>query len=112
MLIAIDPTKNHLEWSKDEIMQICGLIPEWCVESIEAGSTMLEHCRASYCSSLYEFEGGRIDKHGVYHSDDGDPPLYPLLIINDLKSQICYQYLYGIIAFSELGKDVFITRMD
>lgn len=108
---SVDPTNNFLRTPNEDLLEACGFIPHWVVSPEFQELPLQEALEIQYgFGSLIEMTGSKINENGVM-SYPGDPDLYPLIRINR-GDEIFYQYQYGIVAFINKDKDVFITRMD
>ena len=111
---TIDPTgfftKQGAE--RDRILEACGAIPAWIVHG-DQSLGFQERVTKEYGYPVSQSTGGTIDPDGTYHYPE-DPPLYPLISIQD-GGEFCYQYEHSMVAFisfKDNKQTVYVTRMD
>ena len=119
VIVTIDPQNHFKEVSSKDIINSCGFLPMWAVDSNWINAPIKEAMTVQYGFGELHEMGGEILDDGTYrseyHEDDeegeGDPDLVPLVHIKR-KDEEMYQYQYGIVAFKQFNGETFITRMD
>lgn len=107
----LDPLSKFENYTPDDIMDVCGFIPQWLVaeELIEYDAlTALD--KAYQWGPLTHLEKSVVNEDGSY-SYPGDPDMYPLIIIKRGKDTVI-QYQYGMVAIKVDDKPFVVTRMD
>ena len=115
--IRVDPTryftKNGYEF--EWIMEAGGFIPHW-VAGADEETSQRKLAEQNYGYPPYECENTKISESGMFDSCDGDPELYPLMVVIGHNGQKTWSYLYGFVAFEEIDKNGntthFVCRMD
>lgn len=107
--LKFDPLYQFQGYDGMEILEICGLLPQWALDKNFLDKGIVETMSALYGFPIYPLDGATVDENGVMRYP-GDPDSYPLLkIIRGTETM--YQYKYGFVAFvTEAG--TMVTRMD
>ena len=131
--LNIRPAKIVLDWvhnpagngdwflnSARDLEQSAGTVPDFFAEGIQGAETLEDV--AERMDDIYQGGGfrypfqGHVDAEGLYHSDDGEPPLFPLLRLKggDRNRFTCYVYEYGITAIldDKLPGESMVARFD
>ena len=112
--INIDPTGHHtaLGAKRIPIIEACGIVPPWIIDSPDAVEPLKQVLEVSYgFGPLWKSEGATVNAEGVMQYP-GDPDMYPLIRM-ERESEVFYMYESAMVAIVQKDTgESFVSRMD